>query len=89
GQRRRQSHKRGVAKTNNSFSERLRPDVFLSKFGSLIQGALAGFDRLFLRGTLRRLYRPNVDGGLQRVQRLYQVFWQVHRMQSGHNSTIY
>jgi hypothetical protein len=36
------------------------PDVFLSKFGSGIQGAISGFDRLRLRGTLRHLFQPTV-----------------------------
>jgi hypothetical protein len=36
------------------------PPLFLNRFGSFIQGALAGFDRLRLRGTLRYLYHANV-----------------------------
>ncbi len=34
--------------------------VFLSRFQSLIQGTLQGFDRLRLRGTLRHLFCPKV-----------------------------
>jgi hypothetical protein len=36
------------------------PELFLTKFGSCIQGAIAGFDRLRLRGTLRHLFQPTV-----------------------------
>lgn len=47
-------------KTNTSSSPGSVPDVFLSKFGSDIQGAISGFDRLRLRGTLRHLFQPTV-----------------------------
>ena len=33
---------------------------FINQFGHLIQGALCGFDRLRLRGTLRHLFQPTV-----------------------------
>ena len=36
------------------------PECFANKFGSQIQGALSGFDRLRLRGTLRHLFKPSV-----------------------------
>jgi hypothetical protein len=47
-------------KTMTSSSLGSVPDVFLSKFGSDIQGAISGFDRLRLRGTLRHLFQPTV-----------------------------
>jgi hypothetical protein len=37
----------------------LVPAEFTSKFGSLIKGVLAGFDRLRLCGTLRPLFTPS------------------------------
>ena len=36
------------------------PEAFSNRFGSLIQGSLAGFDRVRLRGTLRYLHQPTV-----------------------------
>ncbi len=36
------------------------PDSFVNRFGSWIQGALGGFDRVRLRGTLRYLHQPTV-----------------------------
>lgn len=47
-------------KPNNSSRPGSVPEAFLSKFGSDIQGAIAGFDRLRLRGTLRHLFQPTV-----------------------------
>lgn len=45
---------------NTSFLPGSVPDVFLSRFGSNIQGVISGFDRLRLRGTLRHLFQPTV-----------------------------
>lgn len=47
-------------KPNNSLRPHSVPEAFLNKFGSDIQGAIAGFDRLRLRGTLRHLFQPTV-----------------------------
>lgn len=47
-------------KTNTTSLPDSVPDMFLSKFGPDIQGAISGFDRLRLRGTLRHLFQPTV-----------------------------
>jgi hypothetical protein len=47
-------------KPNNSVSPGNVPEVFFNKFGASIQGAISGFDRLRLRGTLRHLFQPTV-----------------------------
>ena len=47
-----------------------QPHPFLSKFTGQISGMLEGFDRLWLRGTLRELYCPHVMESYLNAQRI-------------------
>jgi hypothetical protein len=62
-------------KTIPSQPRRNVPETFLKKFGAHVTGALSGFDRLRLRGTLRLLFAPqNFEIYLQRCKVLMKNF---------------
>jgi hypothetical protein len=48
-----------MQKNDSTFNGNV-PDCFVNRFGSFVQGALAGFDRVRLRGTLRYLHQSTV-----------------------------